>query len=249
MIDGLVSIIMPAYNAALTIDKSIETVLNQSYSNWELIIVNDCSSDNTLEVLEKYKDNDKIKIYTNRINSRAAVTRNNALDYAQGQYVSFLDSDDLWTPDKLKKQIEFMKANDVGFVFTSYSCIDENDKEMGRIIRVPKTISAMALLGNTIIGCSTVLIDISKIGEFRFITNNRREDTFTWHLILKKGFVAYGMDEVMMKYRVMSSSSSGNKYKMAKEYWRGLKDVAKLNFFKRTACFVSYTINSLKKRI
>jgi teichuronic acid biosynthesis glycosyltransferase TuaG len=234
MTRGLVSIIMPAYNAENTIERSIETVLMQTYDNWELIIVNDCSKDNTLDVLEKYKDNPKIKVFTNDVNSRAAVTRNNGLKQAQGQYLAFLDSDHLWTERKLEKQIAFMNEKKACFAFTSYDCIDENDTDMGRVIRVPEKISAMELLGNTIIGCSTVLIDREQMGDFEFIVGNKREDMFTWHLLLKRGFVAYGMDEVMMRYRVTASSSSNNKVDMAIEYYKGLRDVAKLGFFKRS---------------
>lgn len=244
------SIVMPAYNAAKTIDKSIDTVFAQTYQNWELIIVDDCSCDDTLQVLEKYKNNSKIKIIANEVNSRAAISRNNALAIAQGQYVAFLDSDDLWTAnDKLEKQIAFLTGKGVGFAFTSYGCVDENDNDMGRTIRVPATISAMQLLSNTIIGCSTVLIDRFKIGNFEFVLNNRREDMFTWYLILNKGFLAYGMDDVMVKYRVSASSSSGNKLKMAKEYYKGLRDVAELGFFTRVRCFVMYAFNALKKRM
>lgn len=249
MIKGLVSIIMPAYNAAKTIEKSIDTVLKQTYPNWELIIVDDCSKDDTLRMLEKYNDNSKIKVIANEVNSRAAITRNNGLKLAQGQYVAFLDSDDLWTSDKLEKQIAFLNSKKACFVFTAYDCIDENDREMGRVIRVPETISAMKLLSNTIIGCSTVLIDRAQTGDFTFVVGNKREDTFTWHLLLKKGFVAYGMNEIMMHYRVSSSSSSNNKFRMAVEYYKGLKNIARLGFFKRVYYFGLYAFNAFKKRM
>ena len=249
MIEGLVSIIMPTYNSAKTVEKSIDTVLNQTYTNWELIIVDDCSKDDTLKVLEKYQSHPKIKITANEINSRAAITRNNGLKLAQGQYVAFLDSDDLWPADKLEKQINFMLEKNACFTFTSYDCINENDEDIGRIIRVPKTISAMKLLGDTIIGCSTVLIDRAQMGDFAFVVGNKREDTFTWHLLLKRGFVAYGMDEIMMHYRVASTSSSNNKFHMAVEYYKGLKNIAKLGFFKRVYYFFLYAFHALKKRM
>lgn len=249
MIEGLVSIIMPTYNAAKTVEKSIETVVKQTYRNWELIIVDDCSKDNTLKVLEKYQDDPKIRIIANEVNSRAAITRNNGLKLARGQYVAFLDSDDLWIDDKLEKQLAFLVSKNACFTFTAYDCIDENDVDMGRIIRVPETISAMKLLGNTIIGCSTVLIDRAQTDDFTFVVGNKREDTFTWHLLLKRGFVAYGMDEIMMHYRVASSSSSSNKFNMAVEYYKGLKDIAKFGFFKRIYYFGSYALNALKKRV
>ena len=137
MIEGLVSIIMPTYNSAKTVEKSIDTVLNQTYQNWELIIVDDCSKDDTREVLKKYSDYQKIKITANEVNSRAAVTRNNGLKLAQGQYVAFLDSDDLWPCDKLEKQLEFMASKNAGFTFTSYDCIDENDKDMTNKLSYP----------------------------------------------------------------------------------------------------------------
>lgn len=249
MIEGLVSIIMPSYNAATTIEKSIDTVLKQTYPNWELIIVDDCSKDDTLKVLEKYQDDPKIKVISNQVNSRAAITRNNGLKLAQGQYLAFLDSDDLWSADKIEKQIAFLADKNACFSFTSYDCIDENDEDMRRIIRVPETISSMDLLGNTIIGCSTVLIDRAQTGDFSFVVGNKREDMFTWHLLLKRGFVAYGMDEIMMHYRVSSSSSSNNKFHMAVEYYKGLKDIAKLGIFKRVYYFGLYSFHALKKRI
>ena len=249
MVNGLISVIMPAYNSAKTIEKSIDSVLKQTYRDWELIIVDDCSKDDTLKLLEKYKDDPRIRVLKNEVNSRAAITRNNALKVARGQYVAFLDSDDLWLAEKLEKQLAFMSEKNAGFSFTSYSCIDENDADMGRIIRVPETISAMKLLGNTIIGCSTVLIDRAQIGDFSFVVGNRREDTFTWHLLLKRGFVAYGIDEIMMQYRVASSSSSNNKLHMAVEYYKGLKDIAKLGFVRRVYYFCLYAIHALKKRM
>lgn len=249
MIDGLVSIIMPAYNCEQTIEKSIVSVLAQTYTDWELIIVNDCSNDHTQDVLTKYENDQRIIVKCNSQNSRAAITRNNALDLAKGRYIAFLDSDDVWVPEKLEKQLKFMQDQSKGFTFTAYDNIDENDQPINRVIHVPLQISAFELLGNTIIGCSTVLTDRKIVGDYRFITNNAREDMFTWHLILKKGFSAYGMDEILTHYRVSSNSSSGNKYKMAKEYWKGLRDVAGLQFFKRGCYFIRYAVNAVKKRV
>ena len=134
----LVSIIMPSYNTAKFISETIKSVLAQTYTNWELIIVDDCSTDNTDEVIKPYLSDPRIYYIKNEANSGAAVSRNRALREARGKWIAFLDSDDLWLPEKLEKQILFMKKNDYHFSYTNYIEIDENSRENGRSITGPK---------------------------------------------------------------------------------------------------------------
>ena len=155
-----VSVITASYNCAKFIEESIKSVLNQTYDNLELIIVDDCSTDNTEEIVNEYiKKDSRIKFYRLNNNSGAAVARNKGLDEATGRFIAFLDSDDIWDKQKLEKQINFMQTNNYGFSFTSYRLIDENGGLLNKEIRVPNEITYKKLLKNTIIGCLTVIID------------------------------------------------------------------------------------------
>ena len=154
---GLVSIIMPSYNTARFLDETIASVLNQTYTNWELIIVDDCSSDNTDEVVQKYLSDERIKYLKNEKNSGAAVSRNRALLEAKGKWIAFLDSDDIWNEDKLEKQITFMEENGYHFSYTNYIEIDESSNPLGKTVTGPKKISKTGMYNYCWMGCLTVM--------------------------------------------------------------------------------------------
>ena len=159
------SIIMPAYNNARFIGDSIRSVLAQTYINWELLIVDDCSKDNTAEIVESFHD-PRIHYQRNAHNMGAAETRNQALKIAKGRYIAFLDSDDLWEPEKLEKQITFMEKNGYAFTFSDYQIMQENGTQTGNILHMPASLNYHQYLRNTAIGCLTVVIDRSKTGDF-----------------------------------------------------------------------------------
>lgn len=248
--NSLVSIITPVYNAERFIKETIESVQNQTYKDWEMILVDDCSSDNSEKIIMNIKENDsRIKYIKLEKNSGAAVSRNTALDNAKGRYIAFLDSDDTWKPSKLERQLEFMKTNGYGFTFTSYELMDESSKKLKKVIKVPSRINYNGLLKNTIIGCLTVVIDRQKIGDFRMPLIRKGQDTATWLKILKKYEFAYGLNECLSEYRLVEGSISSNKIGALKRTWNIYRNIEKLNFFKSSYVFSCYLVRAVMKRI
>ncbi|WKV08014.1 glycosyltransferase family 2 protein [Thermoanaerobacterium sp. CMT5567-10] len=245
-----VSIIIPVYNAEKFIAETIKSVLHQTYTNWEMILVDDYSSDDSQKIINCFaqKDN-RIKYIRLEKNCGAAVARNTGLEIAKGRYIAFLDSDDLWEPNKLEKQIKFMEENKIGFSFTSYRLIDEEGNDLNKIVTVPNKVNYNNLLKNTIIGCLTVMIDKNIIGDFRMPLVRAGQDTATWLSILRRGFEAYGINEPLAKYRKVSGSISSNKIKALKRSWNIYKNIEKLPLPKLCYVYSCYVINAIKKRI
>lgn len=245
-----VSIVTPVYNAEKLISETIESVLNQTYSDFEMLIVDDCSTDNSKEIIKKYSNIDKrIKYYSLQKNSGAAVARNKGIELSRGRYICFLDSDDLWTKTKLEEQLNFMKEKNIAFSFTSYSLINEDSDDLNKIIKVPEKISYEGLLKNTIIGCLTVMIDRRKTGNFRMPLVRAGQDTATWLSILKKGYIAYGLQKPLAKYRIIKGSISANKIKALKRTWNTYRNLERLSLPKSIYVFIFYVFNAIKKRI
>lgn len=246
--ESLVSIITPSYNSERFMSQTIESILNQTYTNWELIIVDDCSSDETLSIVRKFTD-ERIRLYQLKENSGAAVARNTAMDHANGRYLAFLDSDDMWTKDKLTKQVYFMQKNDFAFTFTSYQSMYEDGTLVNKSIPVPYAVSYKFLLKNTIIGCLTVMLDREKIGQ-QYMPNIRAgQDTAFWLKLMRQGFVAYGLNEPLAYYRSVSNSISSNKFKAVKRTWRIYREIEKLPILKASWYFIQYSVNAIKKRM
>lgn len=196
---GLVSIIMPSYNTASFIEETIQSVLNQTYTNWELIIVDDCSTDNTDEVLENIKDS-RIRYFKNDKNSGAAVSRNKALCEARGQWIAYLDSDDLWMPEKLEKQIHFMETNGYAFSYTNYEEIDVNGNKTGVRVTGPKKITKTGMFNYCWPGCLTVMFDANKIGLIQIEDIKKNNDYAMWLKVCRKAN-CYLLDEILGQYR------------------------------------------------
>ena len=247
--NSLVSIITPSYNSAKFISQTIDSVLAQTYQNWEMIIVDDVSKDNSVEIIEEYIKKDlRIKLIKLQKNSGAAMARNKALDEAVGKYIAFLDSDDLWLPNKLEKQLEFMQKNSFAFTFTAYTPMSENGNEDFSTIYVPKSLSYIQYCKNTIIGCLTVMIDREQTGKFHMPNIRSSHDMALWLQIMKRGFLAHGLNEVLSKYRVVSTSNTSKKYKAALEVWDVYRKVEKLSLIRSAWYFVNYAFNAVKKR-
>lgn len=245
-----VSIVTPVYNAEKLIDKTIESVLNQTYKDFEMILVDDCSTDSSKEVIKSYSDIDKrIKYHKLDKNSGPAVARNKGIELSQGPYICFLDSDDLWLPTKLEEQLAFMEEKDIAFSFTSYSLIDEAGNDLDKIVNVPKEIDYEGLLKNTIIGCLTVIIDREKTGDFKMPLVRAGQDTATWLSILRKGYIAYGLQKPLAKYRIVEGSISHGKIKALKRTWNTYRNLEKLSLPKSMYVFVFYVFNAIRKRI
>lgn len=197
---GLVSIIMPSYNTAEYIAESIQSVLSQSYIDWELIVVDDCSTDNTDEVVKPYLSDERIIYLKNEMNSGAAVSRNRALREAKGKWIAFLDSDDLWTPDKLSKQINFMEEHGYSFTYTNYAEIDTDSKKNGVTVTGPKRITKCGMCNYCWPGCLTVMYYANAVGLIQIADIKKNNDYAMWLKVCKKAD-CYLLDEELALYR------------------------------------------------
>lgn len=213
MVDGLVSIIMPSWNTADFIRESIDSVLAQTYTNWELLIVDDCSTDNTDEVVASYKD-ERIKYFKNEKNSGAALTRNKALREAQGEWIAFLDSDDLWTVDKLEKQIKFMNDRGYKLSFTEYEKIDEASNKLGIYVSGPEKVNKRKMYNYDYIGQLTMMYSAKEFGLIQIKDIKKNNDyAIRLQLYKKPGTCAYLLKENLAKYRVRKVSISHDKFR------------------------------------
>nr|WP_308550895.1 glycosyltransferase family 2 protein [uncultured Peptostreptococcus sp.] len=250
MKEGLVSIITPVYNAEEFIVETIESVQAQTFKDWELLLVDDCSKDSSGKLIEaKAKGDDRIKYIKLEKNSGAAVTRNIGLSEAQGRYVAFLDSDDIWKPEKLEKQLAFLDDREVAFCFTSYRYTNSDGSPTSKVARAPEKIDYNGLLKNTIIGCSTVLIDRKLMGDFMMTNVRRGQDTATWLHLLKRVDYAYGIYEDLVWYRIVKESLSHNKFNAIKRTWNTYRNIEKLSLWKASYVFIFYAYNAAKKRL
>jgi teichuronic acid biosynthesis glycosyltransferase TuaG len=239
----LISIITPVYNSEKYIADTINSVLAQTYTNWEMLIADDCSSDNSAEIIKKYTDS-RIKYFRLETNSGAAIARNKALEKAKGNYIAFLDSDDTWKPEKLEKQLKFMVEKDIGFSFTGYEII-RNKKN--KIIEVPDTVNYDQFMKNTIIGTLTVMLSRKHVGEVRIVDVKKDHDSMTWAKLLRQGNIAYGLNESLAYYRKVEGSISNNKIKAAKNHWNNCRRIEKLSIPKCMYYFFFYILNAIKK--
>lgn len=243
-----ISIITPSFNSEKFIAKTIESVLDQTYKDWEMIIVDDNSTDNSIDLINSYMQKDeRIKCSALEKNSGPAVARNHAVKEAKGRYIAFLDSDDLWTPDKLSKQISFMQEHDIALSYTGYYQIEEKSGEVIEQIHVPKKVDYSELLKQNIIGCLTAIYDTEKIGKVYMPNIRKRQDFGLWLKILKRVPYAYGIDEPLAYYRVRTTSVSSNKIHASKYNWKLYREVEKLPIHKAIYYFGWYTYRSILK--
>lgn len=248
-VDELVSVIMPCYNATSHLKEAIESVLVQSYSNLELLIVDDASTEPVQDIVSEYLIDKRVRFIQQLENQGVAITRNVGLMNSKGRYIAFLDSDDLWHKDKLEQQLNIMNTYQVPFVYSAYEVIRNTSKNVINIIQVPQFMNYQNLMKNTIIGCLTVLIDRKKTGYFEMPTISVGEDTATWLNILKEGHIAYGIRKPLAKYRVSEFSLSSNKWNMVKGTWKMYRQTQHLNFFSTCYYFSCYAFNATVKRI
>lgn len=249
MNQSLVSIITPSYNSSRFIDETIKSVLDQSYTDWEMLIVDDCSLDNSKEIILQFVAKDKrIKLIELEKNVGAAEARNIALLKAKGKYIAFLDSDDLWVPQKLDKQIAFMEKNNFAFSISSYDRIAENGEYINTY-KVPEKLTYKQFLRNTIIGTLTVVINVEKTGRFEMPKIRSSHDMALWCIIMRRGFNVYGLQEILGHYREVSTSNSATKWKAAIDVWKVYRKYEKINFLLAIYYFIGYAVNAIKKRI
>lgn len=225
----LVSIIMPSYNTAKYISDSINSVLYQTYKNWELIIVDDCSTDNTDEAVKPFLSDNRIRYLKNEKNSGAAVSRNYALREAKGKWIAFLDSDDLWEKDKLEKQISFMEKNGYKFSYTDYIEIDENSEPLGVTVTGPKVISKTKMFDYCWMGCLTVMYDAEAVGLIQIEDIKKNNDYAMWLKVCKNAD-CFLLDEKLASYRKRKGSISNHGYlKLIKWHYKLYRNAEKRN--------------------
>lgn len=258
MQDGLISIIVPVYNAAGYIEDTIRMVTEQTYTDWELILVDDCSKDDSRQVMrscvEAYIgqgfEESRFRLIFKEENEGAARARNTGIDAALGRYIAFLDADDIWMKDKLQKELVFLQEKGAGFAFTSYEFGDENAKGTGKIVHAPETLTYRKALSRTVIFTTTVLLDTHVIEkELMHMPVVKSEDTALWWKLLKAGHTAYGLDEVLAIYRRPAKSLSSNKFEAIKRIWYLYRKQEGLSLVESAYYFVFWALRATLRRI
>lgn len=245
MVTGLltVSIITATYNSEFLIEATYESIRSQSFQDWEWVITDDCSSDNTWEVISLIAENDRrVKIFRNVENMGSAISRNNSIYSSSGRFLAFIDSDDLWVSNKLEKQLQFM-VEGIDFSFTAYYLIDSRGKSLGRLVdsnqRGGFTYEEM-LRKKATLGCSTVMIRKDAFPDIQMPLLRTGQDYATWLKLLRTGKKAFVIPEPLTGYRILPNSISRNKVKKAKRQWQIYREVEGLRFFKSLECFLFY---------
>lgn len=245
---GLVSAIMPIYNAEKYLADALDSIFSQDYGNIEIVLVDDCSKDNSAKIISDYqKTHPEIIYHLQEKNMGAGAARNMALELASGQYAAFLDSDDIWMPDKISRQVEIMKKTQSPFSYTAIEMMNENGEIIKGKRNIKETCNYKYLLHNTIIATSSVLIDRNVLGDFRMSLRRGGQDYATWLMLLRSGTVARGINEALVKYRVASGSLSSNKFKSIKQVWEIQTQDEKINKICATFNIICFGFNAFKK--
>ena len=247
----LVSVITPTYNCKKYVEITIASVQAQTYSNWEMIIVDDCSTDGTFEIVEQIARRDpRIRLSRLDSNSGAGIARTQALEEARGRFIAYLDGDDIWYPHKLERQLDFMLKNNYGFSCTSYEVIDDKGERLNKTIHMlPKT-NYIGFLTNNLLQTVGIVADTNIVAKdlLRMPSMKRRQDAATWLQVLKAGHVNYGLPDVLAQYRRAERSLSSNKFKAAKGVWTLYREVEKLSLLFSSYCFARYAVLAVWKR-
>lgn len=246
--ENIVSIIMPVYNGEKYLNKSIQSVIAQSFDNWELIIINDNSKDNSISIIENFMEKtDKIHLINNKKNLGPALSRNKGIKLAKGNYIAFLDCDDIWEQNKLAFQISYMENNNIDFSYSNYKVIDENNNLIGNFV-APLKCEYFSLIKTCSIGCLTVIIKKAILDNVSFRNDCfNKEDYVLWLSILKKNITAYNVNKSLACYRKSNESFSSNKIKAAVNQFKIYRKIEKISLLKSIYYFIFYSINGFLK--
>ncbi len=249
-----VSIVIPVYHLEKYIRQTMECVLAQDYTDWELVLVEDNGEDRSAEIIEEFIREkgleDKIRLLHQKDEYGAAAARNTGVMQSRGRYIAYLDGDDVWMPNKLSRELEFMKEHDAAFVFTGYEFADADAVGNGKIVRVPETLNYKQALKNTTIFTSTVMFDTGKIPREKLMMPKiKSEDTALWWRLLREGNIAYGLDENLVLYRRPGKSLSSNKLEAIRRIWMLYRKAEHLNIFVSAYNFVFWAFRAVARRL
>lgn len=251
-VQGMVSVITPAFNCEQFLAQTVASVIAQTFQKWELLIIDDASSDGTRSLAQQVAAAEsRIRVITLISNGGVANARNVGMRAARGQYLALLDSDDLWLPDKLRIQIEFMKRNRAGFCFSSYRRLMP-DGSLSSPVRIPERVRYKDMLGGNLIGCLTVVLDRQLIPPFEMMPERDfqgHEDYIAWLQMLRNGVTAWGIQQALALYRVSTASVSSDKTRMARRTWKVYRQIEHMPAMKALWCFGRYSLHSVLKRL
>lgn len=247
--DDLVSIITPTYNSSSFIETTIRSIQGQSHENWELLITDDCSSDNTVSLIKEFINVDnRVKLFELDKNSGAGIARNNSIKYAEGKFIAFCDSDDQWLPNKLRAQLEFLISENLDFTYSSYYCIDEYGKRKGLVL-APSKLTYSKLLRNNYVGCLTAIYNRDNLGKLYMSEIRKRQDWTLWLKILKKIHHTKGIKEPLALYRIRPQSISRNKFSLLGITYRVYKYELNIGRMKSLFYLTRYLFYLILKKI
>ena len=244
----VVSVIMPAYNAERFIEEAIRSVITQTVTDWELLVLDDGSTDDTAQIARKLAEEDsRIRFLPNKSNMGVARTRNRGFDLCRGQYVALLDSDDIWLPEKLEKQLVLAQTTGADVVYCSYGIMDETGRKLCDDFFVPPAVDFDQFLSRSVISCSTALLSKKIVDQYRFVADFYHEDLVLWLQLLQDGYQARGVETVLAKYRVMQGTRAANKFKSALNRWRIYRRHLGLPMGRSLSLLVEYALMGIKK--
>lgn len=243
------SVVIPAYNSADNLREAVDSAVQQTHPPYEIIIIDDGSKDNTGEIIKTLANEiSAVRPYTNKVNIGVAETRNRGFSIASSDYIALLDSDDIWLPEKMKKQISFMELNKCDFSYTGYSFIDTQGKPIENTdYFVPKTAEIKEMLKENYIGCATTVISKEIAENYKMSSEYSHEDYVFWLTLLQDKKIGMGINEILVNYRISPDSRSGNKFKAAKNRWKIYRNFLKLSIFKSLYYFMIYAFRGYKK--
>ncbi len=247
--DSQITVVMPVYNASSYLRETIDSVLQQTYEHWELLILDDCSTDDSLQIARAYEAQDvRIRVIPAEKNVGVARVRNRGIQQASGTHIALLDSDDVWTSDKLERQMELVRRTGAQICYCSYDFIDEVGRPIKKPFLVPETTDYRKMLASSVISCSTALIEASVLKAHPFDPDFYHEDYVLWmELLSVPGVKAAGDRQVLAHYRQVTGSRSGDKGNAAKQRWHSYRAALGLNVFQSARAFGRYAVNGVAK--